>query len=45
MKKYPAYRIKRVTPERYEKNTLKDSKNKFSIKNRSQKTISYRSYK
>ena len=40
MKNYPEDRIKRVTPERYEKKTLKDSKNKFSIKNRFQKTIS-----
>ena len=40
MKNYPADRIKKVTSERYEKKTLKDSKNNFSIKNRFQKTIS-----
>ena len=40
MKKYPADPIKRVTPERFEKKTLKDPKNKFFIKNRFQKTIS-----
>ena len=40
MKNYPADPIKRVTPEGYEKKTLKDSKIKFSIKNRFQKTIS-----
>ena len=40
MKNYPADLFKRVTPERFEKKTLKNSKNKFSIKNRFQKTIS-----
>ena len=40
MKNCPADRFKRVTPERFEKKTLKNSKNKFSIKNRFQKTIS-----
>ena len=40
MKNYPADRFKRVTPERFEKKTLKNSKNKFSMKNRFQKTIS-----
>ena len=45
MNNYPADRIKRVTPEGYEEKTLKDSKNKISIKNRFQKTIFRRSYK
>ena len=45
MKNYPADRIKRVTPVRVEKKTLKDSKNKFSIKNCFQKTINWRPYK
>ena len=40
MKNYPADRMKRVTPERYEKKTLKDSKNNISIKNRFHNTIS-----
>ena len=40
MKIFLADRIKRVTPERYEEKTLKDSKNKVSMKNRFQKTIS-----